>query len=368
MRRSPTMSVSLWGPRPPPPPPRVPRLSRSARSPRPGPAEAQRFHGARRPSPLRPRGDGDTVGAGTPGGMGDPRLTHPADPGAAGLIGSQRRATPLCPPRGPPGPTSAQGQPTARGDPAVLPIPAPTGNARPAVWLPRVRCAAIFGSLRRAPLGLLIMRVRNSFGLSYIRKGRGSEAAKYTGACGSEWGGFGTGCGKGIVGTMERRTELCGRTDGRRDPRSAHRRHPMSPGRTSVSAAQRKGQCGSSRVAHSTAVPPTQPRPPTLSSAAARSPEGPRELPEGTAGMRGVPVTGRRGGAVPDPRGHSKGSAGGAVGTAWSRTAPRSPRPPRGALFFAASNSARAGVGSGESTEMSSSKNTFRLYSQETLG
>lgn len=80
MRRSPTMSVSLWGPRPPPPPPRVPRLSRSARSPRPGPAEAQRFHGARRTSPLRSRGDGDTGGAGTPGGMGDPRLTHPADP------------------------------------------------------------------------------------------------------------------------------------------------------------------------------------------------------------------------------------------------------------------------------------------------
>lgn len=58
---------------------------------------------------------------------------------------------------------------------------------------------AIFGSLLRAPLRLLIMRVRNSFGLSYIRKGRGLEAAKYTGACGSERGAFGTACGKEIV-------------------------------------------------------------------------------------------------------------------------------------------------------------------------
>ena len=42
----------------------------------------------------------------------------------------------LCPPRGPPRPYLCAG--SAHGDPAVLPIPAPTGNARPAVWLPRV--------------------------------------------------------------------------------------------------------------------------------------------------------------------------------------------------------------------------------------
>lgn len=82
----------------------------------------------------------------------------------------------------------------SRGAPRRLPA-CPSALPGPgALCLP-----AIFGSLLRAPLRLLIMRVRNSFGLSYIRKGRGLEAAKYTGACGSERGGFGSECGKGIV-------------------------------------------------------------------------------------------------------------------------------------------------------------------------
>lgn len=77
---------------------------------------------------------------------------------------------------------------------------------------------AIFGSLLRAPLRLLIMRVRNSFGLSYIRKGRGLEAAKYTGACGSERGAFGTACGKEIEQWKDGLTRCMGpRVDRRAD-------------------------------------------------------------------------------------------------------------------------------------------------------
>lgn len=173
---------------------------------------------------------------GSPGCPRPPALNAPNThwttvlaPAAAKLRGARL----LCPPQDPAGPTSACGELVGPGGTPARgcgragcwetpycgskrekPEKAACGPSRcrpVAPGLPRrpphPGCTAIFGSLQRAPLRLLIMRVRNSFGLSYIRKGRGSEAAKYTGACGSKWGGFGTGCGKEIVGTMERRTQ-----------------------------------------------------------------------------------------------------------------------------------------------------------------
>jgi len=102
---------------------------------------------------------------GRAGGLGGPR------PGAAARAGCRET-----PERGSQRekPEKAVRRPRPPACHAALPSPG-------ALCLP-----AIFGSPRRAPLGLLITRVRNAFGLSYIRKGGGSEAAKYTGACGSK--------------------------------------------------------------------------------------------------------------------------------------------------------------------------------------
>lgn len=183
-------------------------------------------------------------GGGTPWGWGSPGCPRPPGSGCpqhprsgCSSIRSSRAqgygaAVPtLGPrrPRAPARPTSACGELAGRGGPPArgcgggrMPgdtlLGFPKGKARKssAASLPRrsrrlpachdalptpgaLCLPAIFGSLLRAPLRLLIMRVRNSFGLSYIRKGRGLEAAKYTGACGSKRGGFGTECGKEIV-------------------------------------------------------------------------------------------------------------------------------------------------------------------------
>lgn len=162
---------------------------------------------------------------GIPGLLQATHLRCPQHPrgGCSSIPSRQSGGTGLFCPRSPAGPTcgelAGRGGPRARGrmlgDTSMW---FPKGKARtssvpslprrsrrlPACHdtlpTPGALCLpAIFGSLLRAPLRLLIMRVRNSFGLSYIRKGRGLEAAKYTGACGSERGAFGTACGKEIV-------------------------------------------------------------------------------------------------------------------------------------------------------------------------
>lgn len=212
------------GHRPPPPPAPHPlgarRGSWSTRNASPGPSsswggsEDETCHCCSHTAPRGPHGHGDTR---------LPCATHPHPTQEVYRVRSSAEVLPTPGPRAPasPHPTSAcsrsleqggdagthtsswppkgegsQADPRhpSRGAPRRLPA-CPSALPGPgALCLP-----AIFGSLLRAPLRLLIMRVRNSFGLSYIRKGRGLEAAKYTGACGSERGGFGSECGKGIV-------------------------------------------------------------------------------------------------------------------------------------------------------------------------
>lgn len=165
------------------------------------------------PSPGQPHRDGD------------PRAGVPSTRGAAVRAAKPRgTAVPRCP-QAPTQPTSACREPAGREGPrlgaaagagcwetphsdsqrekpgqAAASLPRRSRRLRGALPTPGALCLpAIFGSLLRAPLRLLIMRVRNAFGLSYIREGRGLEAAKYTGACGSKRGGFGTECGKEIV-------------------------------------------------------------------------------------------------------------------------------------------------------------------------